>query len=323
MMKREPAWRVLSGEFNSVKFMLKSEGSKEPNYALTPLGAMLNRVFVVGEAVGMDDLGDEDHSFYRIKITDPTGMFYLAIGQYQPTAMKAARDIIVPSYIAVVGKVRSFEPEGGGLYLQIRPEAVYSATSELRNYWLLCAAKSLQNRLEAVAEVQNMSNPSAEQLEALGYSKSISSGIIKAFSQYGNVSLEPYQTYLRDTLQFLASGNGNTGYFPTGHGSESQYSIRPGTDSEPPVVSSPSGQNESSSGVQAEEEAKHKQELEKKILKILDKGANSAEEGLNWNEMLMQVKKEGIDKRAAEDTVKDLLERGVLYEPIIGTIRKI
>jgi hypothetical protein len=128
---------------------------------------------------------------------------------------------------------------------------------------------------------------------------------------------------LKDTLQFLASGNGNTGYFPTGHGSESQYSIRPGTDSEPPVVSSPSGQNESSSGVQAEEEAKHKQELEKKILKILDKGANSAEEGLNWNEMLMQVKKEGIDKRAAEDTVKDLLERGVLYEPIIGTIRKI
>ena len=47
-MKRQPAWRVFAGEFNDSTFEIKGEGDMTPSYVVTPLGAKINRVFIIG-----------------------------------------------------------------------------------------------------------------------------------------------------------------------------------------------------------------------------------------------------------------------------------
>jgi RPA family protein len=298
MIQREPAWRVLSGEINASKHILKSSNSKEPNYVLTPLGAKINRVYIVGEAFEVEDMGNEGRSFFRIKVSDPTGIFYLAVGEYQPSALGTLRNIEIPSCIAVVGKLKSYEPENGGLYLSIRPEYIYPANPEIRDCWLFTAVQSLKSRLEAVVEAQKLSNPTIAQIKALGYSSTIAEGVIEAIELYGRTSLEEYEIYLKDALQFLAFKNGNRGGIDPGSGSISgnQIDITPGENSTFPEKI-PNTNNLS----EGEREL-----IEKDIVKLIEKTPAKRNLGLNWNDLLFEVNKKGIPRRSAEEAVRSL-----------------
>ncbi|UCH88544.1 MAG: hypothetical protein JSV49_09835 [Thermoplasmata archaeon] len=318
MIKREPAWRILSGELNLAKLMLKSTNSRDPSYALTPLGAMINRVFIVGEAIGKDDFGDDNRTFFRIKLSDPTGIFYLSVGQYQPAALNFIQSLEMPSHIAVVGKVKSFEPDGGGLYLSIRPEFIYPATPTLRDRWLLKTVQSLSARYEAVSEAQKMSDPTVDQLKALGYSTQVAEGALKALEHYGKISLEPFQILLKDTLQFLTNGNGKGNTDLTlDHSSQNQGV------NQAEIEASELSSTKSSTSESDNENKTMNKEKEKQILKILDNKPGSRKHGLNWNELLLEVSKQGMSKQEAEVIVRDLMERGIVYEPIIGVLKKI
>ena len=57
MKAREPAWRVFASEFNASTLKIKGEGEKAPSYVVTPLGAMVNRLFIVGILTDIQNLG--------------------------------------------------------------------------------------------------------------------------------------------------------------------------------------------------------------------------------------------------------------------------
>jgi len=79
-MKRQAAWRVFASEYNDSTVELKGEGEMAPNYVVTPLGAKVNRLFVIGVLTDVENVS-EGGEFVRAHISDPTGVFTLYSGQ--------------------------------------------------------------------------------------------------------------------------------------------------------------------------------------------------------------------------------------------------
>ncbi|MBM4237797.1 MAG: hypothetical protein FJ151_04860, partial [Euryarchaeota archaeon] len=122
MISREVAWRVFAAEYNSSNLEVKGQEERAPSYVITPLGAMVNRLFVVGVVTDMENTGTDEEPLWRGRVTDPTGTFYVSAGQYQPEAAMAMSRIQPPAFLAVVGKSRTYSPEEGTLYVSVRPE---------------------------------------------------------------------------------------------------------------------------------------------------------------------------------------------------------
>ncbi|MFQ6054832.1 MAG: RPA family protein [Methanosarcinales archaeon] len=150
--KREVARRVFAQEFReSDLFFKESEEEFAPNYLITPTGAKCNRVFIVGVLTEKDKIGEEV-DYWRGRVADPTGAFYVYAGQYQEEAARALADIEPPEFISVVGKVSVYEPEGGdGTKLNsIRAESINVVDANTRDRWVMDTARHTIKRLNAL-----------------------------------------------------------------------------------------------------------------------------------------------------------------------------
>jgi RPA family protein len=146
---REVARRVFAREFNEASHTFKeSDEERAPLYALLPTGERANRVFVVGTLTETEDVG-EDSEYWRGRIVDPTGTFYAYAGQYQPEAASALRDAEPPSYVAVVGKPRTFETDDGRTNVSVRPESIATVDASGRDRWVVETARATTRRVIA------------------------------------------------------------------------------------------------------------------------------------------------------------------------------
>ncbi len=146
---REVARRAFAAEFNDAEFTFKeSDDERAPLYALLPTGERANRVFVVGTLTETEDIG-EDSEYWRGRVVDPTGTFFVYAGQYQPEAASALRDADTPQYVAVVGKPRTFETDDGSVNVSLRPESITAVDEATRDRWVVETAERTLERLEA------------------------------------------------------------------------------------------------------------------------------------------------------------------------------
>ena len=146
---REVAQRVFAREFNDAGYTFKeSDDERAPLYLLLPTGARANRVFVVGTLTEKDDVGD-DSEYWRGRIVDPTGTFFVYAGQYQPEAAGVLRDIETPAYVSVVGKPRTYETDDGSINVSVRPESITEVDAETRDRWVVETAQRTLDRIEA------------------------------------------------------------------------------------------------------------------------------------------------------------------------------
>jgi RPA family protein len=146
---REVARRVFAREFNDVSAVFKeSDDEMAPNYALLPTGERANRVFVVGTLTETEDIGS-DAEYWRGRVVDPTGSFFVYAGQYQPDAASMLRDVETPTHVAVVGKPRTYEDDDGETYVSIRPESVIDLDEAEDAYrtWILETAELTLERI--------------------------------------------------------------------------------------------------------------------------------------------------------------------------------
>jgi RPA family protein len=151
-VSREVAWRVFAREYNDADYAFK-EGDDEraPNYVATPTSAKINRLFVVGVLTEIERVGDGD--LLRARVSDPTGAFVVYAGQYQPDAVSFLADAETPSFVAVVGKARTYEPEDSDdVYTSIRPEGINVVDAETRDRWNVETAHESLKRVEAVRD---------------------------------------------------------------------------------------------------------------------------------------------------------------------------
>ncbi|MFP4590311.1 MAG: hypothetical protein ACLFM8_02440 [Halobacteriales archaeon] len=184
--RREVAHRLFAAEFaDATVSVADADEEMAPTYVLAPTGALVNRAFVVGVLTEVDQVGAD---IYRGRVNDPTGTFVAYAGQYQPKAANFLADAEVPTFVALTGKARTFQPEGSDrIYSSLRPERVVETTRETRDRWVTEAARHTLGRIELVAQVR-AEGVAPERIEAelrgRGVEASLARGIARAIAEY-------------------------------------------------------------------------------------------------------------------------------------------
>ncbi|KXS45177.1 MAG: nucleic acid-binding OB-fold tRNA/helicase-type protein [Methanolobus sp. T82-4] len=163
MAEREMAYRLFAREFNDSQFQISpgadQSGEQDlhsPNFLVTRAGAKVNRLFIAGVVTEVEDIGNQkgaENELWRARISDPTGTFTVYSGNYQPEASVFLSTVEVPSYVTVVGKVRSYEPGDGSVFVSVRPEEINIADENIRNRWVVETARLTLDRLDIFEDV--------------------------------------------------------------------------------------------------------------------------------------------------------------------------
>jgi RPA family protein len=153
--KREVARRVFAREFNDAGYMFReSDDEYAPSYLLLPTGERANRVYFVGTLTETEDIGD-DSEYWRGRVVDPTGTFFVYAGQYQPEAAAMLRELESPAYVAVVGKPRTYETDEGEVNVSVRPESISVVDADTRDRWVVETAERTLDRVRAFDPEEN------------------------------------------------------------------------------------------------------------------------------------------------------------------------
>jgi hypothetical protein len=146
---------VFAREFNDASYTFKeSDDERAPVYLLLPTGERANRIFLVGTLTEKEDVG-EDNEYWRGRIVDPSGTFFVYAGQYQPEAASALRDLEPPAYVAIVGKPRTYETDDGSVNVSVRPESITTVDAATRDRWVVETATRTLERIEAFDDEAN------------------------------------------------------------------------------------------------------------------------------------------------------------------------
>ncbi len=294
MIAREVAWRIFASEYNSSIHVETGEGERAPSYVITPLGAKVNRLFVVGVVTDVENIGTEGEPMWRARLSDPTGVFFISAGQYQPEAAQMLAKIKPPRFVAVIGKSRTYSPEEGVIYVSIRPETIKEVNSDLRDYWILDACKNLKKRLDIVGEAIQMESPTLENIISLGADRNLADGIMSALEHYDYIDIPRFNGMLKDALKHL---------LPEYQALEKEKPI----ETEEP---------------EDEEGEEDNLENEEKFLEIID-ALDKDVKGASWDEIMKEAEKKGMSRMQIEETTNSLLDKGLIYEPVLGRIKKI
>jgi len=315
-MKRETAWRVFAGEYNDSTVEIKGEGEKVPSYIVTPLGAKVNRLFIIGVLTDVENIS-ESGELLRAHVSDPTGVFTLYSGQYQQDVTKTLSEIDVPAFVAIVGKARTYNPEEGVLYVSIRPENIVEVSAEARDQWILETCTSTKNRIEAITEAMKMNQSNAYDLRKLGYGKELSEGIVSALKNYGNkIDVQKYLTLIHESLQYLRPGREK---LPDLKIDEEKKEVNDEPVEEEPIKEKKSKKAPVKTEVPDEENEEEPEDIENTILEII-KGIEG-KDGASWDSITKKCEKAGLDKDSIEEALNSLIDKGLIYEPVLGTIK--
>jgi hypothetical protein len=147
--EREPARRVFASELRECRYQFKDgEDEKSPTFVLLPTGERSNRIFIVGTLTEKTRQG-EQNIFYRGRVVDPTGTFFVMAGSYQPEAMQQLARIEPPQFVAVIGKPNLYQKPDGSFMNSVRIESITVVDKDTRDLWVLDAAKQTLDRVDA------------------------------------------------------------------------------------------------------------------------------------------------------------------------------
>ncbi len=315
-MKRETAWRVFAGEYNDATFEIKGEGEMTPSYIVTPLGAKVNRVFIIGVLTDVENIS-EDGDLVRAHISDPTGVFTMYSGSYQKEITDTLSKIEVPAFVAVIGKVRTYTPEEGTLFVSVRPEKIIEVSSDIRDKWILETCKNTKERIEAVLEAIKLGDSSESNLKNIGVSKDLSEGIFAAIKHYGhNINLEKYVRLIHESLQYLRPGQDDIADLKN----KKQEKIEKTEFNKEPTETEP--QEEKSETVEQSEDKDNSEdyaEIEKTVFETIRE--IEGKDGASWDSITEKCEKKGLNRDNVEEALTSLMDKGLIYEPVLGTIK--
>lgn len=298
---REPAWRIFSKEFNSATLDLSSGEEKAPSYVVTPLGAKVNRVVVVGVMTEVENIGTKESPMMRARVADPSGSYYLSAGQFQPDTMTVLRELKPPEFVAVVGKARVYAPDENIRLLSIRPETVRRCDGKLRDFWVYETCVSTLSRLDLMSEVMKMDPPSVDEIRKLGYPRLLAEGAMLAASHYKGTDFESYRELVVTALREIASNR-------IGEIKE--------IDVEESVVATDVEEVEVSS-LEDLDISEDEEKTVIQIIKSLDKNGKGAE----VEAVVAAAQKKKIDKDRLDEIFSLLMGKGELFEPVLGRLK--
>ncbi|MEA2056001.1 MAG: hypothetical protein U9O49_04150 [Candidatus Thermoplasmatota archaeon] len=303
-MKREAAWRIFAGEYNDSTAEIKGQGEMAPSYVVTPLGAKINRLFVIGVLTDVENVS-ESSELIRAHVSDPTGIFTIYSGQYQQDVTEILSNIEVPAFVAIIGKAKTYSPEEGTVYVSIRPEKIMEVDAEARNRWILETCKNTKDRIEAIFEATKMDDVNAYELKKLGYSVDLSEGIVEALKNYENIDLNRYIELIQESLQYVTQGS----EMPSDISSKNKE-IEHKAKGEKELIQTKKSDDGNKDG---------SQEIENIVLESIKEVGGK--DGAAWDKITKKCEKAGLDKDSIEEALNSLMDKGLIYEPILGTIK--
>lgn len=304
--QREVAQRLFSAEFNASTLEIKEDGTYSPTYVITPNGTRVNRLLAVGVLTSVESVGQSGDR-YRAQVVDPTGTFYVYAGQYEPEATQQLMDIRPPAVVAVVGKARHFKTEEGAHYLSVRPETIRAVEKSDRDAWVLEAAKHSLRRLDALKEAVKLAEPTPKAIEDLGYPKEVAEGVAKAIAHYGKPDLAKYAQVIRDGLESLTPGGAARAAaepnFAPAAAAPTNFEPKPAFVSKPAPAA-----------------AKADNPHEGLILSFAEKLDDG--KGAPWEDIVAAAAKQGVKEEEVEECLNALMDKGQIYEPVLGRLKR-
>lgn len=134
--KREVAFRIFSDELRNAETVEREDNEYAPQYVRIPTGELVNRVFVCGALIDIDDVGTGDSEYWKLIVSDPKGTFHAYVGEYQSIALAAIENIEVPSFVAMVCKIKS-NVYNEQTYFNLAPESINTIDEATYDRWVL------------------------------------------------------------------------------------------------------------------------------------------------------------------------------------------
>ena len=206
--RREVAHRLFAAEFDDADFSYsESDEERAPNYVVTPTGARVNRLFLVGVLTELEQVNDD---VLRARVVDPTGPFVIYAGQYQPDELAFLEAADPPMFVAVTGKARTFQPDDSDrVFTSVRPESISEVDADTRDRWVVQAAEQTVSRIGQMASAKQAGLAGNELRLALldrGIDESAAAGITLALDHYGTTGdyLDALRTTALDAARVVA-----------------------------------------------------------------------------------------------------------------------
>jgi uncharacterized protein len=312
---RETAHRVFAQEFNASRVEIKGQGEKDPSFVVTPLGAKVNRLHVVGVCTEVEPVG-ESGEVWRARISDPTGIFTVYAGQYQPEAAHALSQIQPPQYVAVTGKARTYEPEPGSMFVSVRPESITVVDEQTRNQWVLDTARRTADRLKATLALKSKPEAKAEDLVAQGFPKAAAEGALLAQPHYGLTDMARFVHMEKTALEQLSTGFVPVHAAPAEPVPANVAGVR-GPGNAPPAET-PAWKAPPAAPAKAEADAAQ-EALDEQVAAAV--GKLEGAKGARWDDIVNQVAVGGITPEDVEEALNRLMDKGLVYEPTLGILK--
>ncbi|HPY61243.1 MAG TPA: nucleic acid-binding protein [Methanospirillum sp.] len=146
--EREAAKRVFAAELReSYHHFREGNDDKSPTYILLPTGERCNRVYIAGTLTEKKK-SEGEAVFYQIRVMDPTGIFFVSVGSYQPEALHQLSSIECPSFVSIIGKPGVFQAADGRNLVSVRAESITVVDKSVVDCWILDTARLTLDRIE-------------------------------------------------------------------------------------------------------------------------------------------------------------------------------
>jgi uncharacterized protein len=305
MALREPAWRVTARELESSLEEERGVGERAAGYLLSPFGSRMNRVALAGTLSPAEPIGrDESQTFWRARLSDPTGAVAVTAGSFQPRAMAQLRAGRESRSAFVVGKVHLYRGRDGVGYVSVRAEGVRSVSESEERAVLADVIRQTLDRLDLIERLEKDPSARDEDLRAEGTPAAWIRAAAESLRRYPNVDRAAFRRELASAVRRVA---GDSGPLPSASPPPATVTVTRAPPSRPtaPVPSA---------AERAEESV---------FLDLLDEIAEVSVDGYaDLKEVLGRLESQGLVADRAETVLNRLEEEGVIEEPIVGKLRR-
>ena len=289
---------MFAGELNSSTYERKGEDEKSPTYVITPLGTRANRVLVAGVLLDKENIGSDEEPLWRARVEDVTGSYFVNVGRYQPEAAAAIASMDTPAFVAIVGKIRTFRPDETRLFVSLRPERIVRIDAATRQRIVLEAAQCTWARLNNMKTVLSRPDATADDLVKGGMNREEAEGAVEAAEFYGTPDSSRYLKLIQNSLRMLLPDREIDLGLP-----EDVTELPDEIDIEP------------RSGISEAD----KEDIILDMLDELDKDGR----GAPMDELVRRAAQEGMVGTELEEMTNSLMDKGLVYEPVLGRLKRI
>lgn len=305
MALREPAWRVTARELESSFEEERGSGERAASYLLSPFGARMNRVLVAGELSPAEPIGrDEASTFWRARLTDPSGAVAVTAGSFQPRAMAQLRSARDSRPCLAVGKVHLYRGRDGVAYVSVRAEAVRSVSENEERALLADTVRQTLDRLDLLERLEKTPSTTDEELAAEGIPLAWARAARESLRRYPTVDRASFRRELAPAVRRVAGESGPVvSTAPLSPAVTVTRAAPPRAPAPPPTAAE-----------RAEESV---------FLDLLDEIAEVSVDGYaDLKEVASRLEAQGVVADRVETMLNRLEEEGVVEEPIVGKLRR-